>query len=282
MKSNIKAGNEANTLETDVIDVGAGFGGCYSLHKIREPGFFAKILGRRDDFGGVWHFKRYPRARVDFDTPAYHFSLPRVWADFHFTKMFPGYEEIRKYSYHVVTTLGVREDTIFNARVDEVKYDPENRRGRFRTAKGLFLASNFGVRKTLSCMTDCKNMDIVPPLKQFKWFGLAYVNLEKTPIDAFDEQGILTGSLEAATHHDLDAVIMAAGYDCVTISLLDMNIHDKNGNPLSDLCKSGIRTYFGDMIPNMPNAFMLYGSQGPTPQTNASPFIELQVDWAVS
>ncbi|KAF4881794.1 Baeyer-Villiger monooxygenase [Colletotrichum fructicola] len=431
---------------------------------IREAGFSAKILERGDDFGGVWHFNRYPGARVDSDTPAYQFSLSKVWADFHFTERFPGHEEIRKYFHHVDATLDLRKDTIFDARVDEVKYDPESRRWRFRTSKGLSAASkyavfacgsmnkpyippfpnqsafggqiihpsewpsglelagkrigivgqgasglqivqelaqleckltvfvrnpciavpmhqrqlshreseemkhyydaifaqakfksssalpynqnpehlsrkpeaerdrlfeqlwnrgglgltqsnyrdialdktanaclyDFWVRKTRSRMTDPKKMDIVAPMEQFEWFGSTRVNLEmnyyealdqpnvqivdlkKTPIKAFDGQGVLTGRANAATHHELDVVIMATGYDCVTGSLLDMNIHDKNGVRLSEAWKNGISTYLGMMIPNMPNAFMLYGPQGPTTQTNAPPFIELQVDWVVS
>ncbi|KAF6810219.1 cyclopentanone -monooxygenase [Colletotrichum musicola] len=156
---------------------------------------------------------------------------------------------------------------------------------------------NFWVHKTRGRMTDTKKMDIVAPLEQF---GSTRVNLEmnyyekldradvklgdlkETPIQAFDREGIITGPPDAATHHDLDIVIMATGYDCVTGSLLDMNIHDKNGVRLRDAWKSGISTYLGLMIPNMPNAFMLYGPQGPTTQTNAPPFIELQVDWVVS
>ncbi|KAI8221303.1 Baeyer-Villiger monooxygenase [Colletotrichum sp. SAR 10_96] len=455
---------KANTLETDVIIVGAGFSGCYSLFKIREAGFSAKILERGDDFGGVWHFNRYPGARVDSDTPAYQFSLSKVWADFHFIERFPGHEEIRKYFHHVDATLGLRQDTIFDARVNEVKYDAAKKRWHFQTTKGLCAISkyaifacgsvnkpymppfpnqdtfhgrivhpskwpsdlqlegkkigivgqgasglqivqelarldckltvfvrnpciavpmhqrqlsyreseelkhyydaifaqakfssssalpynqnsglmlcmteaerddlferlwtrgglgltqsnyrdissdktanaylyNFWVHKTRSRMTDTKKMDIVAPVKQFEWFGSTRVNLEmnyyetldradvelvdlkETPIQAFDREGILTGSPDAATHHDLDIVIMATGYDCVTGSLLDMNIHDKNGVRLRDVWQSGISTYLGMMIPNMPNAFMLYGPQGPTTQTNAPPFIELQVDWVVS
>ncbi|KAK1658561.1 hypothetical protein BDP55DRAFT_758720 [Colletotrichum godetiae] len=444
-------GQKVNTLEADVIVIGAGFSGCYALFKIREAGFSAKILERGDDFGGVWHFNRYPGARVDSDTPAYQFSLPRVWADFHFTERFPGCEEIRKYFRHVDATLGLRQDTIFDAQADEAKYDTEAGRWQFRTTKGLratskyaifacgsmnkpymppfpnqdlfdgpiihpsawpdnlsltgkkigielapldceltvfvrnpciavpmhqrqlsyreseemkhyydaiFAKAKFGsssalpynqnsdwlrcateterndlferlwnrgglgltqsnyrdivfdkkanaclydfwVRKTRSRMTDPKKMNIVAPLQQFEWFGSTRVNLEKnyyealdqpnvkavnlkeTPIQSFDRQGILTGSSNDATHHDLDVVIMATGYDGVTGSLLDMKIHDKNGVRLEDAWKSGISTYLGMMIPGMPNAFMLYGPQGPTTQTNAPPFIELQVDWVV-
>ncbi|KAG7038417.1 dimethylaniline monooxygenase [Colletotrichum scovillei] len=454
---------KANKLEADVIIVGAGFSGCYALFKVREAGFSAKILERGDDFGGVWHFNRYPGARVDSDTPAYQFSLPRVWADFHFTERFPGCEEIRRYFRHVDATLSLRQDTIFDSQVDEAKYDTEAGRWHFRTTKGLratskyaifacgsmnkpymplfpnqdlfdgliihpsawpdnlslagkkigiigqgasglqivqelapldceltvfvrnpciavpmhqrqlsyreseemkhyydaiFAKAKFGsssalpynqnsdsllrateterndlferlwnrgglgltqsnyrdivldekanaclydfwVRKTRSRMTDPKKMDIVAPLQQFEWFGSTRVNLEtnyyealdqpnvkvvnlkETPIQSFDRHGILAGSSDVATHHDLDVVIMATGYDGVTGSLLDMNIHGKNGVRLKEAWKSGINTHLGMMIAGMPNAFVLYGPQGPTTQTNAPPFIELQVDWVV-
>ncbi|KAF4772709.1 cyclopentanone -monooxygenase [Colletotrichum scovillei] len=443
---------KANKLEADVIIVGAGFSGCYALFKVREAGFSAKILERGDDFGGVWHFNRYPGARVDSDTPAYQFSLPRVWADFHFTERFPGCEEIRRYFRHVDATLSLRQDTIFDSQVDEAKYDTEAGRWHFRTTKGLratskyaifacgsmnkpymplfpnqdlfdgliihpsawpdnlslagkkigiigqgasglqivqelapldceltvfvrnpciavpmhqrqlsyreseemkhyydaiFAKAKFGsssalpynqnsdsllrateterndlferlwnrgglgltqsnyrdivldekanaclydfwVRKTRSRMTDPKKMDIVAPLQQFEWFGSTRVNLEtnyyealdqpnvkvvnlkETPIQSFDRHGILAGSSDVATHHDLDVVIMATGYDGVTGSLLDMNIHGKNGVRLKEAWKSGINTHLGMMIAGMPNAF-----------TNAPPFIELQVDWVV-
>ncbi|KAK1492261.1 cyclopentanone 1,2-monooxygenase [Colletotrichum cuscutae] len=63
---------------------------------------------------------------------------------------------------------------------------------------------------------------------------------------------------DVTTYHDLDVIIIATGYDGVISSLLDINIYGKNS-------RSGISTYLGMMVPNMPNAF-----------TNAPPFIELQ------
>ncbi|KAL0929497.1 cyclopentanone monooxygenase [Colletotrichum truncatum] len=456
-------GTSADTLETDVIIVGAGFSGCYSLLKIRQAGYSAKVLERGSDFGGVWHFNRYPGARVDSDTPCYQFSLSEVWADFHFTERFPGHEEIRRYFYHVDATLGLRKDTIFDARVDEVRFDSTDRCWHFRTTKGLHATSkyaifacgsmnkpymplfpnqdmfggpvihpsawpsniqltgkkigiigqvasglqivqelakvdcqltvfvrnpciaipmhqrqlskreseemkhyydaiftkarfdsssalpynqnpnllrytteaertglferlwdrgglgltqsnyrdivfdktanaclyDFWVSKTRIRMTDPEKRDIVAPLDQFEWVGASRVNLEidyyemldrpnvqlvdlkKTPIHSFDRQGIVTKAGDATIHHDLDIIIMATGYDSVTGSLLDMNIRNKHGVRLQDAWQHGISTYLGMMAPNMPNAFVLYGPQGPTTQTNAPPFIELQVDWVV-
>ena len=41
-------------IETDVIVVGAGFGGCYLLHLLRKNGFKIKVLEAGTTLGGVW------------------------------------------------------------------------------------------------------------------------------------------------------------------------------------------------------------------------------------
>lgn len=42
-------------IETDVIVVGAGFGGIYLLHKLRdEYGYDVKIFEAGEELGGVW------------------------------------------------------------------------------------------------------------------------------------------------------------------------------------------------------------------------------------
>lgn len=40
--------------EVDVVVVGAGFGGCYLLHILRQQGFRVKVLEAGHTIGGVW------------------------------------------------------------------------------------------------------------------------------------------------------------------------------------------------------------------------------------
>lgn len=40
--------------EIDVLIVGAGFGGCYSLRLLRNAGFTCKIVEAGTMLGGVW------------------------------------------------------------------------------------------------------------------------------------------------------------------------------------------------------------------------------------
>jgi cation diffusion facilitator CzcD-associated flavoprotein CzcO len=59
--------------------VGAGFGGIYLMHKLRQAGFKCKIMEAGSDIGGIWHWNCYPGARVDSQIPIYEYSLPEIW-----------------------------------------------------------------------------------------------------------------------------------------------------------------------------------------------------------
>lgn len=46
-----------DNLETDVLIVGAGFGGVYLMHRLRdELGFNCKIYEAGKELGGIWHW----------------------------------------------------------------------------------------------------------------------------------------------------------------------------------------------------------------------------------
>lgn len=71
--------NYAKEVETDVLIVGAGFGGIYLMHKLRQQGFRCKIFEAGSDIGGIWHWNCYPGARVDSQVPIYEYSIPEIW-----------------------------------------------------------------------------------------------------------------------------------------------------------------------------------------------------------
>jgi len=49
----------------DAVVVGAGFGGMYMLHKLRELGVSVQGFEAGSDVGGTWYWNRYPGARCD-------------------------------------------------------------------------------------------------------------------------------------------------------------------------------------------------------------------------
>ncbi len=61
-------------IECDLVVVGAGFGGLYALHKLREIGLSVRGLEAAPDVGGTWYWNRYPGARCDVPSLFYSYS----------------------------------------------------------------------------------------------------------------------------------------------------------------------------------------------------------------
>ncbi|MEQ8663093.1 MAG: NAD(P)-binding protein, partial [Gammaproteobacteria bacterium] len=52
--------------EFDAVVIGAGFGGMYALHALREQGLKVRVYDEASGVGGTWFWNRYPGARVDY------------------------------------------------------------------------------------------------------------------------------------------------------------------------------------------------------------------------
>ena len=52
--------------DVDAIIIGAGFGGLYVIHRLRnEMGLSVQGFEAGDGVGGTWYWNRYPGARCD-------------------------------------------------------------------------------------------------------------------------------------------------------------------------------------------------------------------------
>ncbi|KAH3917918.1 hypothetical protein HBI56_178770 [Parastagonospora nodorum] len=146
--------NYAKELETDVLIVGAGFGGIYLMHKLRQQGFKCKIMEAGTDIGGIWHWNCYPGARVDSQIPVYEYSLPEIWKDWTWSCRYPGTDELRQYFNHVEKKLDIKKDCAFNTRVTGAHFDKpsgkwitETEDGRTAKSKYLLLALGFAAKR---------------------------------------------------------------------------------------------------------------------------------------
>ena len=70
-----EADSKARTL--DVVIVGAGFAGLYTLHRLRGLGFSARVFEAGKGVGGTWYWNRYPGARCDVESMDYSYSFSR-------------------------------------------------------------------------------------------------------------------------------------------------------------------------------------------------------------
>lgn len=60
----------------DAIVIGAGFGGLYQLHTLRDQlGLSVRVLEKGAGIGGTWFWNRYPGAKSDTESPFYRYSF---------------------------------------------------------------------------------------------------------------------------------------------------------------------------------------------------------------
>ncbi len=130
------AAPSAQTTDVDVLVVGAGFAGLYQLHKLRQAGFRVKVIEAGSDIGGIWHWNRYPGARVDSHGAIYQYSDPELWKDWAYKELYPGWEELRAYFDHVDAKWDLRKDVVLSTRVTGADFDESTRKWTVHTDKG--------------------------------------------------------------------------------------------------------------------------------------------------
>jgi len=162
--------------ELDVLIIGAGFGGCYSLYKLRQLGLNVHLFEAGTGLGGVWHWNTYPGARVDSEIPYYQFSMPEVWRKWNWSERFPGGEELRAYFKHVDQVLNLSKDITYSANVINVLYDECSARWTVKTENG-----HKAVCKYLICATGSSFKPHCPDFKNLSAFKGQIIHSTRWP-----------------------------------------------------------------------------------------------------
>ncbi len=105
--------------------------------------------------------------------------------------------------------------------------------------------------------------------------NVTLVDLREDPIVEITRNGI---ALESETHHDLDVIVFATGYDAMTGPLLNLNIETPKTS-LKSYWEEGPKNYLGLAIPGFPNLFTITGPGSPSVLSNMPVSIEQHVDW---
>jgi cation diffusion facilitator CzcD-associated flavoprotein CzcO len=114
----------------------------------------------------------------------------------------------------------------------------------------------------------------------FQTFNKPHVKLvcvRKTPIESIDPTGINT----IDTHYDLDAIVLATGFDAMTGALAKIDIAGRGGERLRDDWSDGPRTYLGLGVDGFPNLFLVSGPGAPAVLANMVLHAEAHVNWIV-
>ncbi|KAI1936972.1 hypothetical protein LOZ12_005217 [Ophidiomyces ophidiicola] len=132
----------------DVLIVGAGFSGIYTLHMLRNAGVKCKVYEAGADIGGIWYWNAYPGCRVDSEVPVYEYSAPELWKDWTWTEKYPGRAELRRYFDHVDKVWEIKKDVEFNVRVIGGQFDVTNNIWKIETDDGRTTTCRFFIPAT--------------------------------------------------------------------------------------------------------------------------------------
>ena len=178
-------------MNVDVLIVGAGFGGCYGLYKLREKGFKVHVFEAGSNLGGVWHWNNYPGARVDSEIPFYQFSIPEVWRKWNWSERFPGGDELKAYFKHVDETLNLSKDITYSANVIEATFDASIARWTVVTESG-----HKAICKYFLCATGSSFKPHYPAFQNLDKFQGQLIHSTRWPevVDIIDKRVAIFGS----------------------------------------------------------------------------------------
>ena len=145
------ASRNGDVEEYDVLIIGAGVTGLYSLYRFRELGFSVRAFEDASGVGGTWYWNRYPGARFDSESYTYGYSFSEdLLQEWDWKELYSGQPENERYLNHVADKFDLRRHIRFNSRVASCVYDEEANRWELEMqdgyrARGQFLITAVGL-----------------------------------------------------------------------------------------------------------------------------------------
>ena len=109
--------------------------------------------------------------------------------------------------------------------------------------------------------------------------NVTLVDIRSNPIGEITPNAVRTGGNEAARDHEVDALVLATGFDAMTGSVAKIDIVGRDGQTLNQKWAEGPKTYLGLMSAGFPNLFIITGPGSPLVLSNMIVSIEQHVDW---
>ncbi len=133
----------------DVLVVGAGFAGLYSLYSFRNLGLRVRVFEAGKAIGGTWFWNRYPGARCDIESMQYSYSFSNeIQQEWNWSEYYASQPEILRYINFVADKLDLRGEIQLNTRVTAATFDEETRHWELLTHQGQRFLGRFVVMAT--------------------------------------------------------------------------------------------------------------------------------------
>jgi cyclohexanone monooxygenase len=113
----------------------------------------------------------------------------------------------------------------------------------------------------------------------FNRANVTLVDIRSNPIEQILPHAVRTGGKEGIKDHEVDALVLATGFDAMTGSVAKIDIVGRTGQTLNQKWAEGPKTYLGLMSAGFPNLFIITGPGSPSVLSNMIVSIEQHVDW---
>ena len=145
------------------------------------------------------------------------------------------------------------------SKIREVVEDPE-------TAEKLSPDNVFG------CKRLCVDTDY---WATYNRDNVELVDVSDEPIDRIVREGVKVGGKVC----EVDALVLATGFDAMTGAMLNIDIRGRGGLPLKEKWAEGPYNYLGLAIAGFPNMFMVAAVGSPAVFANVLTAIEQHIEW---
>ena len=206
----------------------------------------------KQSFSGV-HFRYNPEAAVEVSEQRRRDEFEARW------------------SYGGVTFMGAFADLLFDKRANDAA--AEFVRNKIRgIVRDPGVAQLLCPENIIGCKRLCVDTDYYATYNRP---NVELIDVRKTPIDRITPEGICVNGRS----YEVDAIVLATGFDAMTGALTRIDIRNGSGDALAEKWQHGPRAYLGLTIAGFANLFTITGPGSPSVLTNMLPSIEQHVEW---
>jgi cyclohexanone monooxygenase len=143
--------------QLDAVIVGAGVGGMYAIHRLRQLGLKVRAYEAGSGVGGTWYWNRYPGCRCDVESMEYSFSFSNdLQQEWKWPERYGTQPEILRYLNHVADRFDLRRDIVFGTRVKSAKFDSSKNLWSITTDQGETVSAPYCIMATGNLSTPRK------------------------------------------------------------------------------------------------------------------------------
>jgi cation diffusion facilitator CzcD-associated flavoprotein CzcO len=167
LTTTVPSANGARLVDYDAVVIGAGFGGIYMLHKLRdELGLTVRAYDRAGGIGGTWYWNRYPGALSDTEGFVYRYSFDKdLLQDYDWSTRYLKQADILAYLEHVVGRFDLAKDIQLNIGITAAVFDESTNAWTVTTDQGETVTATYVV--TALGLLSKINMPDIPGIDTF-------------------------------------------------------------------------------------------------------------------